>query len=268
MRPVTSAEPRHRGRRPYPARSRDTPLPPGHRAATRPREVSMTETPTPPPTPQPGPASGALDFLRHSQTLRLLGIGVLVLLLQIPIAMVEGVIRERQGRRAEATFDVQQKWGGQQRIVGAAPRDPGDAHATAAREPERVDATREARAAADPSAAGAARREERAGDADPAPGNLRGARLHVGSGAGGPLRRPRPRAPDRARRRGALGPRRPGDRDLRRARHPAGCEPRVGRRGRGLPAGGRPGGSWRVRRSMPPSVRASGRAAPSPPTSC
>ena len=40
------------------------------------------------------------------------------LLLQIPIAMIDRVIGERQSRRWEANEDVTSKWGNQQTIIG------------------------------------------------------------------------------------------------------------------------------------------------------
>jgi inner membrane protein len=56
--------------------------------------------------------------LQRSQMLRLLSVGFLVLLLQIPIAMIGGLISERQIRRDRAIEDVSSKWGGVQSITG------------------------------------------------------------------------------------------------------------------------------------------------------
>ncbi len=56
--------------------------------------------------------------LANSQTLRLLTLGFLVLLLQVPIFMIDGLVRERRGRRDEATGEVSSKWGAQQTVVG------------------------------------------------------------------------------------------------------------------------------------------------------
>ncbi|MGC9326126.1 MAG: inner membrane CreD family protein, partial [Candidatus Hinthialibacter sp.] len=50
--------------------------------------------------------------------LRVLLIGFLILLLQIPIAMIDRVINERQSRRWQANEDVTSKWGNQQTIIG------------------------------------------------------------------------------------------------------------------------------------------------------
>ena len=58
------------------------------------------------------------EFARSSPLLRIILIGFLVLLLQMPISMIRGVIGERQMRRQEATEDITSKWGKQQIIVG------------------------------------------------------------------------------------------------------------------------------------------------------
>lgn len=58
--------------------------------------------------------------IRNSQTLRLLSIGFLVLLLIIPIAMISGLVRERQERRDVAVTEVSSKWGNVQVITGPA----------------------------------------------------------------------------------------------------------------------------------------------------
>ncbi|MDH4261210.1 MAG: cell envelope integrity protein CreD, partial [Gammaproteobacteria bacterium] len=58
--------------------------------------------------------------MRSSQTLRLLTVGVLVLLLQIPIAMIGGQVSEREARGIEAIEEVSSKWGNEQVISGPA----------------------------------------------------------------------------------------------------------------------------------------------------
>lgn len=58
--------------------------------------------------------------IRSSQTLRLLSVGFLVLLLQIPVAMISGLVSERQQRRDEAITEVSSKWGNAQSITGPA----------------------------------------------------------------------------------------------------------------------------------------------------
>jgi inner membrane protein len=62
--------------------------------------------------------SGVLPSLRASQLLRILLIGFLILLLQIPIGMIRGVISERKMTRQEATEEVTSKWGMEQSVVG------------------------------------------------------------------------------------------------------------------------------------------------------
>jgi len=68
----------------------------------------------------PSPASTLLSFLQSSQTLKLLGVGGLVLVLQVPIALVAALVAERQGRRDEAAADVTSRWGREQALTGPA----------------------------------------------------------------------------------------------------------------------------------------------------
>ena len=58
--------------------------------------------------------------IRGSQMLRLLLIAVLVLLLQIPVALIRELVSERQARRQEAVAEVSSKWGKAQTITGPA----------------------------------------------------------------------------------------------------------------------------------------------------
>lgn len=58
--------------------------------------------------------------IRHSQTLRILSVGFLALLLQIPISMIDGLVSERQQRRNAAVGDVSSKWGNAQSLTGPA----------------------------------------------------------------------------------------------------------------------------------------------------
>jgi inner membrane protein len=58
--------------------------------------------------------------IRSSQGLRLLFLGFLVLLLQIPISMINGLVSERQQRRQAAIDEVSSKWGNAQSITGPA----------------------------------------------------------------------------------------------------------------------------------------------------
>ena len=62
--------------------------------------------------------SSIANFLRRSPLLRVLLVGFLVLLLQIPIAMIYGLIGERQSTRGEAVKEVTGKWGEAQRVIG------------------------------------------------------------------------------------------------------------------------------------------------------
>ncbi len=57
---------------------------------------------------------------RSSQMLRLLWVGFLALLLQIPIALIAELVSERQERRQEAVAEVSSKWGNTQIITGPA----------------------------------------------------------------------------------------------------------------------------------------------------
>ncbi len=66
------------------------------------------------------PVDRIATSIRSSQTLRLLSVGFLVLLLQIPVAMISGLVRERQQRRDEAVAEVSSKWGNAQSFTGPA----------------------------------------------------------------------------------------------------------------------------------------------------
>lgn len=66
------------------------------------------------------PAGSVSNALRTSHTLRIVAIGVLVLILQLPIVMIGGLISERQDRRQEAVAEVSSKWGNTQNLVGPA----------------------------------------------------------------------------------------------------------------------------------------------------
>ncbi|MFZ1946248.1 MAG: cell envelope integrity protein CreD [bacterium] len=58
--------------------------------------------------------------IRNSQTLRLLSVGFLALLLQLPIAMIGRLVSERQETRQAAVAEVSSKWGNAQTITGPA----------------------------------------------------------------------------------------------------------------------------------------------------
>jgi len=65
-------------------------------------------------------ASDIAQSIRNSHLLKILLIGFLALLLQIPIARIRGVIGERQQTRNGAVEEVTGKWGGKQSIIGPA----------------------------------------------------------------------------------------------------------------------------------------------------
>jgi inner membrane protein len=56
--------------------------------------------------------------LRNSQLLRVLLIGFLILLLQIPVVTLQQLVSDRQLVRAEAITDITSKWGNQQTVIG------------------------------------------------------------------------------------------------------------------------------------------------------
>jgi inner membrane protein len=55
---------------------------------------------------------------RHSQLARILFIGFLVLLLQIPTVMLQNLIQDRQTIRQEAVTGITQNWGREQMVIG------------------------------------------------------------------------------------------------------------------------------------------------------
>lgn len=74
-------------------------------------EVSVDGASTP-------PRRNWADSLRESTALRLGVVGILVLLLMIPLALVDDVARERQNRSFEVTSDIAGSWGPEQQVVG------------------------------------------------------------------------------------------------------------------------------------------------------
>jgi len=71
----------------------------------------------------PQPANGLVNSLRtflkpFALSLKLGGILVLVLLLQIPLFMVRGLLEERHERRNEAVGEITETWGRSQTLVG------------------------------------------------------------------------------------------------------------------------------------------------------
>ena len=74
----------------------------------------MPEVQAPPPLPKSQPSFGR----RHSTIIKLLGVGALVLVLLIPLAMITGVLKERLQRRNEAVADITSSWGREQNVIG------------------------------------------------------------------------------------------------------------------------------------------------------
>src|SRR6185369_13471133 len=68
----------------------------------------------PPPLPKWQPSFGK----RNSTIIKLLGVGALVLLLLVPLAMITGVLKERLQRRNEAVADITSSWGSEQNVIG------------------------------------------------------------------------------------------------------------------------------------------------------
>ncbi len=57
-------------------------------------------------------------WIRHSMTVRAIVVGILILLLLIPLAMVDDLIRERSYRKEEAVQSISNDWGGAQTLTG------------------------------------------------------------------------------------------------------------------------------------------------------
>src|SRR6202023_2667717 len=68
----------------------------------------------PPPLPKSQPSFGK----RYSTIIKLLGVGALVLILLIPLAMITGVLNDRLQRRNEAVTDITSAWGREQNVIG------------------------------------------------------------------------------------------------------------------------------------------------------
>src|SRR5437763_3397227 len=68
--------------------------------------------------PSPLPKSQPWFERRHSTILKSLGVGALVLVLLIPLAMITGVLSERLQRRNEAVADITSSWGREQNVIG------------------------------------------------------------------------------------------------------------------------------------------------------
>ena len=62
--------------------------------------------------------NGFWELFKNSHFMKILLIGFLVLLLQIPIYQIRGVIEEREQTREEAVQEVTEKWGRSQSLIG------------------------------------------------------------------------------------------------------------------------------------------------------
>ena len=58
------------------------------------------------------------NTIKRSVTLKIFSVGILILLLLIPAAMIQNLIRERQSRRDSVVKEISQKWGYSQIITG------------------------------------------------------------------------------------------------------------------------------------------------------
>jgi inner membrane protein len=63
-------------------------------------------------------SSKVFEQIRNSQFVRILLVFFLILILQIPTVMLEGLVRDRQSLRQEAVSSITAKWGAQQEIIG------------------------------------------------------------------------------------------------------------------------------------------------------
>ena len=58
------------------------------------------------------------NYIKRSITLKIFSVGILILLLLIPTAMIQNLISERQSRRDAVVKEISQKWGDCQTITG------------------------------------------------------------------------------------------------------------------------------------------------------
>ena len=68
--------------------------------------------------PPPLPKSQPFFKKRHLTTLKLFGVGALILVMLIPLLMIQGVLNDRLARRNEAVDDITSSWGKDQSIIG------------------------------------------------------------------------------------------------------------------------------------------------------
>ncbi len=74
----------------------------------------MPDQQPPPPLPKTQPSFGR----RHNTLIKLIGVGALILVLLIPLAMITGVLNDRLLRRNEAVADITSSWGKDQNVIG------------------------------------------------------------------------------------------------------------------------------------------------------
>ena len=58
------------------------------------------------------------NYIKGSITLKIFSVGILILLLLIPAAMIQNLVSERQSRRDSVVKEISQKWGDSQTITG------------------------------------------------------------------------------------------------------------------------------------------------------
>ena len=58
------------------------------------------------------------SYIKRTNTLKIVSIGILILLLLIPAGMIQNLIQERQSRRNAVVKEISQKWGDNQTITG------------------------------------------------------------------------------------------------------------------------------------------------------
>lgn len=58
------------------------------------------------------------NLVRNSATIKIISIGILILVLQIPTSMISSLLRERETRRDSVVQEINQKWGNSQTIIG------------------------------------------------------------------------------------------------------------------------------------------------------
>jgi inner membrane protein len=67
----------------------------------------------------PPPLSKSQPFMRRNSTvIKLFGVGALILVMLIPLAMIRGVLSDRRQRRNEAVDEITASWGKEQNVIG------------------------------------------------------------------------------------------------------------------------------------------------------